>query len=235
VIDLGRIAGAQLRSEPYEWAEIDGLFAPADARALADTYPRDHFKRVSAYGGEKDYDYEARALIGMGASTVAFREHLSVAWQRLADDLLSRGYRDAFSALTKRDLGDALMEVNVFHYGPGSSLGPHPDLADKVVTHVLYFNDAWNDADGGCLTILRSNDAGSAYATVSPVVGNSAVLVRSENSWHAVAPVRKDCPLSRRSMTVTFYRPGSKSTMWPAGQRARLHTYGERRPWWKFW
>jgi hypothetical protein len=31
------------------------------------------------------------------------------------------------------------------------------DLADKIVTHVLYFNDAWDPADGGCLQILRSS------------------------------------------------------------------------------
>src|SRR5262249_6988027 len=30
---------------------------------------------------------------------------------------------------------------------------------------------------------------------------------------------------SRRSMTVTFYRPGSISTMWPPGDAASLHSY----------
>ena len=54
------------------------------------------------------------------------------------------------SALTGLDLSVAPLEVNVFHYPPGGSLGPHPDLGDKIVTHVLYFNEKWNDANGGC-------------------------------------------------------------------------------------
>ena len=58
--------------------------------------------------------------------------------------------------LTGCDLATVPMEVNVFHYGPGAWLGPHVDLEDKIVTHVLYFNTEWNAADGGCLSILRS-------------------------------------------------------------------------------
>ncbi len=59
--------------------------------------------------------------------------------------------------------------------------------------------------------------------------GNSAVLVRSENSWHAVSRVRDGCRISRRSLAITFYRPGSPSTMWPAGDTTPLHNYtGER-------
>lgn len=232
MINLETIARGPLRTEPYEWAEIGGLFAPADAEALAATYPHDHYKLVSGYGGEKDYEYEARPLIVMNAKTISYREHLSDAWQRLADDLLSREYRDALSSLTHVDLSQAQLEVNVFHYGPGSSLGPHPDLSDKLVTHVLYFNRAWNNTDGGCLQILRSKDANSVVAEISPLVGNSAVLVRSDNSWHAVAPVVKQSRESRRSVTATFYRPGSASSMWPAGEIAKLRDYKPRRRGW---
>ena len=38
---------------------------------------------------------------------------------------------------------------------------------------------------------------------VSPLVGNSAVLVRSDDSWHAVSRVAEHCRLSRRSLTAT--------------------------------
>ena len=139
------------------------------------------------------------------------------------------------SSLTGLDLSSAPLEVNVFHYPPGGSLGAHPDLRDKIVTHALYFNQSWNTEDGGCLTILRSSNAGDIVQAVSPVVGNSAVLVRSDKSWHAVTPVVKSCRLSRRSLTATFYRPGSVSTMWPPGDNTPLHDYGAGRleRWWK--
>ncbi len=119
----------------------------------------------------------------------------------------------------------APMEVNVFHYGPGASLGPHRDLPEKLVTHVLYLNNSWNRPDGGCLSILRSADPTDLAAEIPPIVGHSAVLVRSENSSHAVSRVVNDSASSRRSVTVTFYRPASVSTMWPPDDVTSLHHY----------
>ncbi|HMJ25924.1 MAG TPA: 2OG-Fe(II) oxygenase [Pyrinomonadaceae bacterium] len=224
-----------LKTEPFRWAAIDELFSPPDAAVLADAFPHDHFKRLSHYGGDKDSEYEARSLLGMGAQTVSRPQKLSCAWRELASDFLSPAYRSAMSLVVGCDLSDAPLEVNVFHYPPGGVLGPHSDLPDKIVTHILFFNQVWNDKDGGVLTILRSADPQDIFTTISPVVGSSAVLVRSENSWHAVSPVAKSCPLSRRSLTATFYHPGSVSTMWPPGDNTPLHDYhspGRLGRWW---
>jgi len=226
MIDLNRISQQHLETEPYRWAVINGLFLPGDAAALADTFPHDGFKRHSSYGGDKDSEYDARALVGMGEQSISGLEKLSSAWRALASDFLSTAYRAAISSLTGLDLSAVPLEVNVFHYPPGGLLGAHADLPDKIVTHVIYFNHTWNDDDGGCLAILRSSDPRDIVTTVSPVVGNSAVLVRSDNSWHAVAPVAKSCRLSRRSLTATFYHPGSVSTLWPPGDATPLHDYG---------
>jgi SM-20-related protein len=235
MMDLDRISRHPLESEPYRWAVIDGLFSSRDAAALAATFPRDHFKRLADYGGEKDFEYESRKLIGMGEQEISGPEGLSSAWRALASDFLSPAYRESMSALTGFDLRTAALEVNVFHYPPGGSLGAHPDLRDKIVTHVLYFNASWNDEDGGCLTILRSSDPRDIVRTVSPVVGTSAILVRSDNSWHAVSPLAKSCRLSRRSLTATFYHPGSVSTMWPPSDTTPLHHYDSRSPGGSFW
>jgi SM-20-related protein len=225
MIDVERIRRHRMGTHPYRWAAIEDLYQSDDARRLAATYPRDHFKLVAAHGGEKDYEYEARSLIGMGATTVTHADELSAAWRALALDLLSPSYRSAMTTLTGCDLSDAPMEVNVFHYAPGGSLGPHCDLPEKLVTHVLYFNRSWNPADGGCLSILGSSDPSDLVAEVPPLVGHSAVIVRSENSWHAVSKVLGGSPQSRRSVTVTFYRPGSVSSMWPPGDTTPLHRF----------
>jgi SM-20-related protein len=225
MMDLTQIARQALQTRPYSWATVDNLFSPIDAAALADSFPSDHFKTVASHGGEKEYQYEARALIAMGAETVSHPEEMSVEWLSQTHALLSPAYRDAMSLLTKCDLTTAPMEVNVFHYGPGACLGPHPDLPDKLVTHVLYFNQVWNREDGGCLTVLNSADPSDIAAEIAPIIGNSVVLVRSDNSWHAVSRVVKGCRRSRRSLTVTFYRSGSVSTMWPPGDTTPLHRY----------
>ena len=225
MIDLTRLNPEALSHQPYRWAFINRLFSPADGEALVNSYPNDRFKTVKGYDGEKGYEYEARSLIMMGASSPSHGERLSAAWRQMAGELLSTGYRSAMSQLTGLDLLDLPMEANVFHYGQRAWLGPHVDLEDKVVSHVLYFNDAWQMKDGGCLMVLGSSNIGDALMTVPPLIGNSVVLVRSANSWHAVSRVRNDCRTSRRSMTVTFYRPGSSSTMWPAGDTTPLHDY----------
>ena len=224
---LSQIEQRSLETEPYEWSFAGGLFAPEDATSLIATFPRDHFKTVQGYDGEKGYEYEARALINMGAETPAHVESLSAAWRQLAYDLLSPAYRLAIARLVGRDLTSTPFEANVFHYGPGAWLGPHVDLKEKILTHIFYFNESWNKEDGGSLAILRSPEMTDAVARVMPVAGNSVLLVRSDKSWHAVAPVAKGCRHSRRSMTVTFYRPGSVSTLWPPGDTLPLHNYDE--------
>jgi SM-20-related protein len=231
MIDLDRIMDTPLQRQPFRWGAVDGLYSAADAASLMTTYPGDHFRLISGYGGEKDYEYEARPLIAMGANEVQFEFHLSRAWQSFARALLSPAYREAVAAMSGCDLRDALLEVNVFHYGPGASLGPHSDLPDKIVTHVLYFNEEWDAADGGCLQILSAKDERAVVHEVLPLIGNSAFLVRSENSWHAVSPVARGSHRSRRSVTATFYQPGSVSSMWPPGETFELHDYKPNGVW----
>jgi hypothetical protein len=228
MIDLNRISASRLETEPYRWAAIDRLFSSQDAAALAATFPADRFKRLATYDGQKDFEYEIRCLIRMGEGSISGARQLSGAWLSLANDFLSPAYRAAMASLTGVDLSHAPLEVNAFHYPPGGSHGAHPDHRDKIVTHVLYFNESWNDEDGGCLTILRSSDPRDIAREVSPLVGNSAVLVRSADSWHAVSRVAKHCRLSRRSVTATFYRPGCVSTVWPSWRRLLLHDYPVR-------
>ncbi|MDX6399707.1 MAG: hypothetical protein QOF27_313 [Gaiellaceae bacterium] len=225
MIDLTRIHSEALSTDPYRWAHIGDLYAPADAAALAASYPDDGFKTLVGADDEKGWEYEVRSLIHMGAAGPSQAESLSQEWQQLADDLLSPGYRQAMGQLTGHDLSEALVEVNVFHYGPGAWMGPHRDLEAKIVTHVLYFNADWDEKSGGCLAILRSSDMSDVKAEIPPVVGNSAVLVRSEDSWHAVSRIVDGSETSRRSVTVTFYKPGSISTMWPPGEDPALHRY----------
>ncbi|MEP7291457.1 MAG: 2OG-Fe(II) oxygenase [Chloroflexota bacterium] len=222
---MTQLSPAAIQTDPFGWAEIGGLYSPEDAAALASSYPHNDFKTLSDTGGEKVFEYEARSLISMGADTVSHPEELSDAWLTLARDLCSPAYRAAISRLIGCDLSASLLEVNVFHYGPGSSLGAHRDLATKIVTHVLYFNPWWDVKQGGCLNILRSSDPTDIAAVIEPIVGNSAIIVRSENSWHAVSRVVDGCSWSRRSLTATFYHPGSPSTMWPLDDAAPLHRF----------
>ena len=228
LLDLSRFVPDNLRRDPYDWASIGELFPARDAAALAASFPRDHYKTMDGYDGEKGWVYEVRSLIPMGKSEPAFGESLTPAWRHLVEDLVSPEYRAAMSRLVGLDLTGAWIEGNLFHYGPNAWMGPHVDLKIKIVTHVLYFNDEWNEADGGCVSILRSSEMSDVAATIPPVVGNSFVLVRSDRSWHAVPRIAPGCRKSRRALVLTFYPPGAVSSMWPPGDAAPLHYYGSR-------
>jgi lipopolysaccharide transport system ATP-binding protein len=225
VIDLTRLDEQRLAIQPYEWAFVNNLYSKRDAKLLAASFPTDNFKTVKGYDGEKGYEYEARALIQMWATEPSHFNGLTDIWRRLANSLLSPEYRSAMTRLTGRALMDAPMEAYVCHYGPGAWLGPHLDLKDKIVTHVLYFNETWDLADGGCLQILNSQDITDVAATIPPCVGNSSLLVRSDKSWHSVSKVTDGVRRSRRSLNVIFYHQGAVSTMWPPGDNTPLHSY----------
>jgi hypothetical protein len=225
VLNIRGIAQQKMENEPYQWAFIDRLFSAEDAARLAGSFPCDKFKKVAGYDREKGYQYMSRSLIHLGAAIPSYPESLGPAWLAVAGDFLSAEYRFALTRITGRDLASALMEVNVVHYGPGSWLGPHLDLKEKMVTHVLYFNEKWDPRQGGCLNILGSSDPDDVLAEILPVVGNSVLLVRSNRSWHSVSRVVQGCRTSRRSINVIFHMPGSVSTMWPPGRNPDLQDY----------
>ncbi|HVR89776.1 MAG TPA: polysaccharide pyruvyl transferase family protein [Novosphingobium sp.] len=215
ILNLAAIRHARMESEPYCWGRQTGLFTPEDAARLAANYPTSKFWTIAGVEPGRHYHYTARSLIAMGSGRPHGAAGLSDAWLALALDLLSPEYRAAVSDAVGLDLTDAPMEANITQYGRGHSLSPHVDLKEKLVTQIFYFNDDWDAADGGCLEIMRASDESAGAALIPPLLGTSALLVRSHRSWHRVTPVRDGLDRQRRSLNVIFHLPGSKSTMWP--------------------
>lgn len=225
MIDFEQIARGRFAIRPYPWTEIGNLYLIEDAAVLAATYPLDHYKTVDGADGEKTYVYQARNFVPMGENRLSFAEALSPAWRRFGEELLSPAYRRAMSELTGYDLACMPMETNFYHYNPAAHQGPHVDLPAKLVVHIFYFNAAWDVRDGGCLAVLNSKNPADVVHLVPPIVGSSAVFIRSDHSWHQVQKVNPGVRESRRALVVTFYKPGSPSTLWPAHEAPVLGDY----------
>jgi len=221
LLQLDALSRASLERVPFSYAVVRELFRPDAAAALVADFPTDHYWVVDRRD-EKASRYDVRPFIDFGTSEVRFPERLSPEWRALGADLASPAYRSALGNLIGLDLDEHPLEVNLFHYGPRALLEPHPDIPEKVVTHVLYFNESWERGDGGCLRILRSADPEDVVTEILPLIGTSSVIVRSDDSWHAVPAVRPDVDRSRRSMTVTFFRPGSRNSLFPVDGDYRL-------------
>ena len=66
----------------------------------------------------------------------------------------------------------------------------HTDSETKIITVLLYLNDAWV-SEGGKLRILRNGtDLENFAAEVPPSNGTLLVFKRSDHSWHGHKPYK---------------------------------------------
>jgi hypothetical protein len=215
VMDHSALFAAELRDDPYQWAYVRHAIPLDDAACLLSTFPGDGFWRLEGEDEEKSWTYLARPLVTLGATEPALAGALHPAWQLFAQQLCAKEYRQALGSFLGIDLRTAAMEASVWRWDHGAFLGPHLDLSTKVVTQVFYFTVGWSPDQGGCLRILRSQDAGDVYEELAPRLGAATVLVRSDRSWHAVTPVAGRAGRDpRRSLIVTWFHPGADSPVW---------------------
>ncbi|MGW2026500.1 2OG-Fe(II) oxygenase [Streptomyces decoyicus] len=192
--------------DPFRWYHVQDTFAPADARALRETFPRDGLRMVTRTGMAKSYAMYHRQLhpVDDGQTDIA---GLAAPWRRLVAEVTGQAYRAAVAGLTGLPVGDAPVEVNVWRYGASCWLDPHVDKPEKLVTHVLYFNEAWPAGRGGDLLLLGSSSGDDVVRRVAPVANTGVLLVRGEDSWHAVERVCDEAGgLERLSAQVVFHR-----------------------------
>jgi hypothetical protein len=92
---------------------------------------------------------------------------------------------------------------------------PHLDHRRRLATMLVYFDAPGADTYAGGDLILHATD-GAEVARISPATNRAVLFACSENSWHAVDPVR-DCRQPRRFLQVSVT---SCHDIWP-GQITR--------------
>ncbi|MFI5520054.1 2OG-Fe(II) oxygenase [Streptomyces platensis] len=191
--------------DPFRWYHVRDTFTPGDAKALCETFPRDGFRMVTRTGRDKSYTMYHRQLHPVEGGE-AGAAGLAEIWRRLVAEVTGPAYRAAVAELTGLPVGDAPVEVNVWRYGASCWLDPHVDKPEKLVTHVLYFNEAWPQGHGGDLLLLGSPSGDDVVRRVAPLANTGVLLARGENSWHAVERVRDGAGgLERLSAQVVFH------------------------------
>jgi SM-20-related protein len=207
LLDLSRLTAAWVRKDPFQWARLEGLIDKHDLDTLCQQFPTSGFQETTGHSQDKEYRMFCRTLLPRGHGQSPANQSLSIFWQRLSRELASAAYRVAIERLTGLDLKAHEIEINLWVYGRDCWLAPHCDKPAKVVSHVLYFSPHWDVEWGGNLRILRSRELSDYAEEIPPTAGDSVVLLRGDQSWHAVTPVtgRPDRP--RRSMQVVFWTP----------------------------
>ncbi len=209
MLDLDHLSDRKLHRDPFSWAFIDKVFeSKAITEELRNTLPASGFiVRDTGESGVVRGGYKGQTFVENGEVTDA-GEKLPEVWRGLVHTLLSSSYLDAMSDLTGLNLKRCKLDVRLSRYGPGHWLEPHTDNPEHhMVTRIIYFNELWETDWGGCLRILRSNDVDDVAYEISPLLDTSVVLVRSDDSWHAVTPLKEGIDQERFRFIIRVRAP----------------------------
>ena len=160
--DFEALRQTPLAREPFDYVVVPGFVTPQGCEALAETFPR-------IDGPGNFYLDKLRYGPGFEAflAAIAAPEFTAACGEKFGIDLGGRA---------------RLVSVRAFS-GPADG-DIHTDSDDKIVTTLIYLNDAW-EARGGRLRLLRSaNDLDDLVAEVPPFAGTLLAFRRGENSFH---------------------------------------------------
>lgn len=165
LLALDALQATPLKTEPYEYLVVPN-FVPSEAlaRVIGD------FPAVDSTGSLPLSELDVRG-----------------AFAALIDEMNGPAFRDLIESKFGVDLSARPTMFTVrgrCHRGDGKI---HTDTGSKIITVLLYLNQAW-EADGGRLRILRSPILDDAAEEVSPTGGTLLVFRRSERSWHGHQP-----------------------------------------------
>jgi hypothetical protein len=165
LLALEALQATSLKTEPYEYLVVPNFVPPsALARVIAD------FPTVASTGSLPLSELDVRG-----------------AFASLIDEMNGPVFRDLIESKFGIDLSSRPTMFTVrgrCHRNDGKI---HTDTGTKIITVLLYLNQAW-EADGGRLRILRSPTLDDAAEEVSPNGGTLLVFRRSERSWHGHQP-----------------------------------------------
>ena len=166
LIDLDAFRRAPLARDPFRYTVVPDFVPAAEARAVQADFP---------------------AILHPGLMPVEATSY-GPRFRELIEEVRSPAVARAFSEKFGVALADRPMMITVRGRCQEKDGRIHTDSAAKLVTALLYFNDAW-EAEGGRLRLLRQpNDLGDVIAEVPPAAGTLVAFRRAENSFHGHKP-----------------------------------------------
>ena len=166
MLDLDAFAGVPLSRDPFDHLVVPGFLEPEDLRDARRDFPK------IAHAGL----FPLTALsYGPG-------------FARLIDAIRGPELTAAFAKKFGLDLAGNPLMITVRGRCRNKDGRIHTDTETKIVTALLYLNEAWQN-DGGRLRLLRGpDDLDDMIGEVPPDGGTLIAFRRSENSWHGHQP-----------------------------------------------
>ena len=165
MLNLQKLANAQLQRQPFEYLLVDDFLRPESKAAVLADFPP--IERSGSFP----------------LSTLKY----GPAFGQLASELFGRDFALAVGEKFAMDLTQYPTMLTVRGWCDASDGQIHTDSTNKVITVLLYLNPEWSD-DGGRLRLLRSRHLDDYVAEVAPTMGSLIVFKRSNCSWHGHEP-----------------------------------------------
>ena len=166
LLDLDALAAEPLMREPYDYLVLKNFVRAEAAASVGADYPT-----VSKAGSFALEDVTVKG-----------------AFADLIEELNGEGFRVAIEAKFGMSLAGLPTTFTVRGMCGAHDGQIHTDSKTKVITVLLYLNEAWAE-DGGRLRLLRNGeDLDAVAAETPPDFGTLLLFRRSETSWHGHKP-----------------------------------------------
>jgi SM-20-related protein len=165
-LDLEALGRAPVATEPFPYLVVPGFVPPAARAALATDFPR----------------------IDQPGSFPVADLNFGPAFARFLAELEGASMRAAFAEKFGMDLAGRPTTITVRGQAKASDGRIHADARSKLITVLIYMNEAW-EAPGGRLRLLRSrDDLEDMVAEVPPDAGTLLAFRVPPHSWHGHEP-----------------------------------------------
>ncbi len=167
LIDLGAVRNAERASEPYDYLLASSLLKPDAINDLRRDFP---------------------AIDKPGYLTVD-EVKLQGRFKQLIDELEGPELTEELSRKFGIDLHPYPRLTTIMRKSQPKYGAIHTDGPSKVMTMLVYMNDAWQQDEGGRLRVLYDDKNYDRYKLeVPPTMGTMFAFLRSDNSWHGHLP-----------------------------------------------
>ena len=166
LLNIAGLDTVDLHNTPYEYLVMPGFIRQEALAAIGKDFP----------------------LIKQAGSFPVDTLQCGPVFMALLQQLEGDAFRQAIAQKFDVDLTGRPTMVTVRGYTDETDGRIHTDSKTKIITVLIYFNEAWQNT-GGRLRILRSGtDLEDFAAEVEPGNGTLLAFRRSDNSWHGHQP-----------------------------------------------
>lgn len=166
LLNLDLFKATPLVEEPFQYLIVPNFVRPEGLQTLIADYPH----------------------VALPGSFPVDQVSYGPAFAGLLSELNSDEFREAFEEKFAIDLSGSATITTVRGRCGASDGKIHTDSKSKIITVLIYPNEAWNGS-GGRLRLLRSGaDLNDVIAEVEPTGGCLLAFRRSDNSWHGHEP-----------------------------------------------